>query len=32
MPSTFGLWGDSLDHLVHLVHLLLAFARLGPLF
>jgi hypothetical protein len=29
MPSTFGLWGDSLDHLVHL---LLAFARLGPLF
>ena len=32
MPSIFGLWGDSLDHLVHLVHLLLAFARLGPLF
>jgi hypothetical protein len=29
MPSTFGLWGDSLDHLVHL---LLAFALLGPLF
>jgi hypothetical protein len=26
MPSTFGLCGDSLDHLVHL---LLALARLG---
>jgi hypothetical protein len=32
MPSTFGLWVDSLDSLDRLVHLLLAFARLGPLF